>query len=231
MALRLKALVELEKDYFSFLPYGNILDLKNSEFCFIIKNEIMHKFKCFLILCCLTVHLTAQIDTEKTPHRKSDFSFGFAFGTGLLNLKSTDEENTTRLSASLPNIKLGYLIHPRFSLMLQLPGATYKSENKIRGFEGIQLAGQYWATKNLWINAGIGLTLDAPAFFTVDDIESADFYSGLPSLTFGTGYEIYKRGRFTVDLQYRIFYGRSKTGDSSNRQGLSNMFLIGINWY
>ncbi|NJK98245.1 MAG: hypothetical protein HC905_28040 [Bacteroidales bacterium] len=77
---------------------------------------------------------------------------------------------------------------------------------------------------------GTGLTFDAPAFYTVKDPSSAAFYTGIPAFTFSTGYEIWHKGRFTLDLQYRIFLGKSSLPNSGQREGVSNTFIVGFNW-
>lgn len=78
---------------------------------------------------------------------------------------------------------------------------------------------------------GVGLTFDAPAFYTVKDPKTAEFHIGLPALTAGTGYEIYRKGKFAIDLQYRFFYGQSNLSYNGFRKGFSNMFIVGFNWY
>ncbi len=39
------------------------------------------------------------------------------------------------------------------------------------------------------------------------------------------------KGRFTADLQYRLFIGKSELPNNVQREGISNMFIIGLNWY
>jgi len=190
----------------------------------------MQKFISLIVLCFLSFYSTAQLKMETSNLERKGFSFGTAIGIGSLSLSSIDQKRTL-LSASLPNFKLGYSLTNRFSLMILIPGATYKSENKVRGFEGVLLMGQYWFAKNWWINVGYGLTLDAPAFYTVSEIQEANFSIGFPAVTYGMGYDVFKRGRFSVDLQYRAFHGQTERTESNTINGFSNMFLVGLNWY
>lgn len=158
--------------------------------------------------------------------------FGLGCGAGLLSLSHDTEtgENSTAFSYSIPNIKVGYMINNRLALYALLPGATYKYEDKDRGYEGILVNMQYWLKNRWWISGGAGMTFDAAAFYTVDDPKNADFFVGFPAMSLSTGYEIWQKGKFALDIQYRAFYGRSNI-TSGTRQGLANMIIFGLNWY
>lgn len=123
------------------------------------------------------------------------------------------------------------MLNKRLALLALLPGANYKYSGKDRGFEGLIVAGQYWLKDNWWVLGGTGVTFDAPAFYTVKDPKAAGFYTGLPSFTFAMGYEVWRKGRFALDLQYRVFIGQSNLPDNKHREGISNMFIVGFNWY
>lgn len=185
----------------------------------------------FIISLTLLVNSTfAQTNTDKNQIERKGFVFGLGIGAGALSLHTNGASNTS-FSASLPNIRLGYMLNDRFALLALFPGATYQFEDKTRGFEALMLAGQYWIKDKWWVMGGTGLTFDAPAFYAVEDPQTAGFYTGFPALTFATGYEIWRKGRFTVDLQYRIFYGKSELPNNGQREGISNMFILGFNWY
>jgi len=106
----------------------------------------------------------------------------------------------TQFSLSLPNIKFGYCFSERLAILVNLPGATYQEEGLTRGFEGALVTGQFWLLDKWWINGGVGLTFDAPAFYTVENLNDANFYVGIPSISFGAGYEVYKGRRICIDL-------------------------------
>lgn len=172
----------------------------------------------------------AQASLGKKPIERKGFVAGIGFGSGALTLNTNDTINSI-FSPSLPNIKIGYMINNRHALLALLSGAVYKYNGKDRGFEAFQIAAQYWIKDKWWVLGGIGLTFDAPAFYTVKDSKTVRFYTGLPAFTFATGYEIWHKGRFALDLQYRIFLGKSNLPNSGQREGVSNMFIVGFNWY
>jgi len=172
----------------------------------------------------------AQKNLYKNPVERKGLVMGVGLGAGALTLNTNDTIQTS-FSTTLPNIKVGYMLTERLALLALLPGANYKYSGKDRGFEGVIIAGQYWIKDNWWVLGGTGLTFDAPAFYTVKDPKTAGFYTGFPAITFATGYEVWHKGRFSLDLQYRIFLGKSNLPDSGQREGVSNVFIIGLNWY
>ncbi len=183
-----------------------------------------------ITLTLLTINTFAQTNLEKKPIERKGFLFGVGLGAGALKL-DTNDTTKVAFSTTLPNIKVGFMAGKRLGLFVLLPGANYKYDGKDRGFEAITVAGQYWLLDKWWIMGGTGLTFDAPAFYTVKDPKNAGFYKGFPALTFSTGYEVWHKGQFALDLQYRVFMGKSKLANNGYREGISNMFIIGFNWY
>lgn len=185
-----------------------------------------------LIFICLLLFnvLYGQSSDEQNSIQRKGFVFGVGFGAGSLTL-NTNDTTTNAFSTTLPNIKVGYMINKRLAILALLPGANYKYKGKDRGFEAITIAAQFWAKERWWLMGGAGLSFDAPAFYTVRDPKTAKFYTGFPALTAGTGYEIYRKGKFAIDLQYRFFYGQSSLTNNGFRKGISNMFIVGFNWY
>ncbi len=184
----------------------------------------------FLAFAVFSNVVFAQTTLDKNLIERNGFVFGVGTGGGVLTLNTNDTIQTT-FSATLPNIKVGYMINQKVALLALFPGATYKYNGKDRGFEGIMIGAQYWLKEKWWMLGGAGLTFDAPAFYTVRDPQKAGFYIGVPALTFSTGYEVWRKGRFAIDLQYRIFVGKSNLPNKNYREGISNIFMVGFNWY
>ncbi len=178
----------------------------------------------------LSSSLCAQGALNPRLIERKGFSIGFGLGAGALTLNTNDTVQTA-FSATLPNIKVGYMVNQRLAMLVSFPGATYSYNGKDRGFEGVIISAQYWLKSNWWVLGGVGLTFDAPAFYTVEDFKTAAFYIGIPAFTFSAGCEVYRKGRFALDLQYRAFVGKSALPNNGSREGFSNMFIIGFNWY
>lgn len=183
-----------------------------------------------LTLTIMVNYTFAQTNLDNKPVERKGFVIGVGLGAGALTLNTNDTIQTS-FSTTLPNIKIGYMLNKRLALLALLPGANYKYNDKDRGFEGVIIAGQYWIKDKWWALGGTGLTFDAPAFYTVKNPKTAGFYTGVPAFTFATGYEVWQKGRFAIDLQYRIFLGKSNLPNNGQREGLSNMFIVGFNWY
>lgn len=186
----------------------------------------------FPFLLIFATSIFAQIPDNK-PFVRKGFIFGAAVGGSAIRLASPNLGKETQFSLSFPNFKLGYMLTPKTALLLYLPGSIYKykgaSRTRDRGFEGIIPAAQYWITDKWWVLAGVGLTFDAPAFYEVKNPSEANFYFGT-SLLASTGYELWRKGKFALDVQARTFYGYSNTPEGK-RTGFANNLLIGFNWY
>lgn len=186
----------------------------------------------FIFCIFLYVQISASGQSDSSWHwkEKKGISLGIGIGAGSLSLQHKDFLSTT-FSTSLPNIKIGYWVNKKTEIILLLPGANYKYQGKDRGFEAFLLGVEYWPNNKWWLLSAIGMTFDAAAFYTVKDPKTAEFYTGFPALAIGCGYEIWHKKHFALDLQFRSFYGKSYLKDQSSRTGISNMIILGFNWY
>lgn len=167
---------------------------------------------------------------EPAPYERTGFSFGVALGIGALRL-NTNDTIASSVTSTLPNIRIAYQLRPDLAVGVLLPGAVYSYQGKDRGFEAVLLTGQYWFRERWWLLGCAGMTLDAPAFYTVSDPSAADFHIGFPALAAAAGYELWRKEGWVVDVQYRFFYGRTALPNSGERSGTSNMVSVGINRY
>ena len=187
----------------------------------------MRKLFIILLLTGFSTQLKAQGEQNTT---KEGFFFGVGVGGGLLSLTTNDTLNTS-FSTTIPNIKLGYFLTDKLAVISLLPGATYKYNQQSRGFEAFQIGAQFWIKEKWWILVSVGLTFDAPAFYTVKDPKTAKFYVGFPAISIASAYEIWHKNKFSLDLQYRFFYGNTEIQNDGKRSGFANMLILGFNWY
>lgn len=185
-------------------------------------------------LLAFMVELFGSTIKAQSAFQRKGFIFGAAAGGSYLSLTTTGTEAQRLGTASFPNFKLGWMVTPRAAVALLLPGSIYVSKGdgreRDRGFEGIIPSFQYWAKDRWWVLGGAGLTLDAPAFYDIETPEERKFYFG-PSVVFSTGYEVYRRKRFALDIQARIHAGRAAIQNGWKRDGLALTVGVGLNWY
>ena len=174
------------------------------------------------------VSLWAHTESDTSHHK--GLLFGLAFGGGNIHLK-TQTTSKSEAVLSLPNIKFGYWLNTRTSVHFLMPGAVYNLQSTGRIFEAFQVGVSRWISPRWWVLGATGLTFDAGAFYTVDKLSQIKANTGLPSFSVGTGYEIWTKGQYGIDLQYRFFYGRSNLDNGDHRIGMAHVFLLGFNLY
>lgn len=190
----------------------------------------MRKVILFISLLSFVSFSYAQLTTGTNSVNRKGLTVGFSVGGGLLTMSENDQLHS-RATTTLPNLRIGYMLNEKLAIQLLLPSSVYKAEDKQRGFEGVLLSGQYWIKDGVWLLGGLGMTLDAPAFWTVEDPATAEFNVGFPAIALAAGYELWSRKNFVIDAQYRIFAGQAQLSDGGSRKGVSNMLSIGFNWY
>ncbi len=188
------------------------------------------KISSLSILMLLSVFLYGQ---EKTTITRSGFCFSLSAGISTVHLQYPTREISNQITGSFPNMKIGMMLNDKTALMLSLPGSVYSysrsGRQRDRGFEGIVPTVQYWPTSRLWINAGLGLGMDAPAFYDIKDESERKFYFGGAALL-SCGYEVWQGKRTAFDLQLRLHAGNSKQSEGIVT-GISGELLFGFNLY
>lgn len=179
------------------------------------------------------VLLPAVLAAQTEPKPRSGFVFAAAAGASALNLHAPAQPAEVFVNASAPNFKIGWMVNKRTALLLCLPGSLYKQKadgrQRDRGFEGFVPSVQHWITPRCWILGGAGAGMDAPAFYDIKNESERKFYFGAAALA-ATGFELWKRNTFAVDVQARVHYGNISL-PAGRLSGTAFSLLVGINWY
>lgn len=182
------------------------------------------------IFLCVGVFASSRAHAEGG---REGLVLGAAFGVSSIKTAIGSVSAPAELTPSFPNLKVGLMLRQDTALLLHLPGSVYRyrgiGRERDRGFEAIVPSLQFWPLERWWVMGGVGLTLDAPTFYDVQGESEGSFYLG-PSVTLGTGYEVFRAGRFVLDVQGRCHYGSARVPEGT-RQGLAFNLLAGINWY
>ncbi|MCU0435691.1 MAG: hypothetical protein MUC87_19680 [Bacteroidia bacterium] len=185
----------------------------------------------FLFLACFAILPAKSQSAQVNRHR---FNFGVAAGAGYL-IQQIPGETAPRkkIEPSFPNIQLGWMVSPKLSVTVLLPGTLYKNtwngRPRDRGFEGIVPSVQYWVTDKWWIGGGVGVGLDAPAFYDIKNEDERVFHFGYSGVL-TSGYEFWQSGRFTMDARFRMHYNNVPV-PGGRQSGLSANALLGVSWW
>lgn len=170
---------------------------------------------------------------QQRPFQRKGFVFGASIGISSAKLDFTGQEIQREISPSFPNFKAGAMLSKRMAIFLYLPGTlyTFKNEGRTRhrGFEAITPSLQYWCNHRTWVLGGVGIGLDAPAFYDIKHEEERTYYFGTAAVA-SIGYEIWQKGTFALDIQGRIHYGTANRPEGKIN-GLAFDFLLGFNVY
>ena len=187
-----------------------------------------------IVLLSASNFVFSQTDKDNQFERKG-FIIGAYIGSSVVNLSTTNQSNQTDFGFSF-NWKIGAMVSERMSLLLVGGASSIYDYNGIgrvrkRGFEGLFLASQFWTSDKLWIMGGIGATADAPVFsdLEVDNEGEKNYYWG-PGVILGTGYELWRKKKFALDIQSKLHFGYANVPEG-RKKGLAINIGIGINWY
>lgn len=182
-----------------------------------------------LTFCTLTVF--GQYDD--TAMERKGFLIGFGIGGGVISISDRGQEvpfENAQGGISLPNLKLGWMLNDRLAILATLPGMIYDDKGKDRSFEAIIPSIQYWVRDRWWINGGVGVAMDFPAFYEVRDFRDEEWNFGC-AVSVSTGYELVQRKRYALDLQTKLHLGRVFMGQDEHRDGVAFSVGLGFNWY
>ncbi len=186
-----------------------------------------------LELCCMknTILLITLILISLTNLKAQSFIYGVSFGSAKF-FHQNGSKKYNDFTFSLPNIKLGKQINSKHAVVLYLPGTLYKYKEsgriRDRGFEAILPSYQYQINSKFSCLIGLGLGIDAPAFYDIKNESERKFYFGTAA-TSSIAYEILKSKNFSLDLQARVQYGKVKM-ESLFHEGFALNILLGINF-
>jgi hypothetical protein len=182
------------------------------------------------ILTFLILFTNLEAQNRQTGPDRKGFVIGLSAGAGYMVINGDAAPETfDGADISLPNLKIGWMLKPNTAILLSMPGMAYDANGVDRSVDALVPTVQHWIKPDWWINGGIGLSMDSPAFYE-DDKKGQDKLILGPAAMFSTGYELYQKGRFTIDVQTTIQVGRLYT-DQSHYDACAVLAGIGFNFY
>lgn len=167
-----------------------------------------------------------------TIERKG-FVFGLGIGGGVISIAHSHDEvsfDEAQFGISLPNLKLGWMVNERLAILGTTHGMIYNYQSEDRSFDAFIPSIQYWVNDRWWINGGIGLAVDFPAFYEADDFKEEDWNFG-GAVAISTGYEMVQKKRYALDLHTKLHMGRVNLDNNETLDGVAFSIGLGFTWY
>ncbi len=175
----------------------------------------------------LTTWMLAQNDTENG--RRDGLLFEVSMGATIIMVEDSENIQTfddVQEGISFPELKLGYFVNEKLAVTASIPGKIYKSSGNDRHFGSLIPSLQYWVSNKWWIHGGIGLSLDSPALYDIND-DNDDWNVGCGVMA-STGIEVFQRTNYVINLQSKIHLGRTFLDDDVYRDIASMSVGVGI---
>lgn len=195
------------------------------------KKQILLSATC-LVFILISGIASAQDSGIKTTTERDGFIFEFVVGGGLISLEDSAGIQTFDKAQGtfvFPDLKFGYMLNERLAITASLPGNIYKFQDNDRHFGGFIPSVQYWVKDRWWIHGGFGLAIDSPALYDIKDNTNDDWNFGCAVMA-STGYEIYKKKNFALNVQSKLVLGRTNLDGDAHRDALIFNLGLGISW-
>ncbi|WP_040281701.1 hypothetical protein [Psychroserpens damuponensis] len=196
-----------------------------------IKKQILLKIACITFAFGSSTTNAQNTNLEPTSQREG-FIIEFVVGGGLISIEDSAGVQTFDKSQGtfvFPDLKLGYMLNKKLALTVSLPGNIYEFKDNDRHFGGFIPSVQYWVKDRWWIHGGIGLAIDSPALYDIKDDVNDNWNFGCTVMT-STGYEIYKKKNFALNVQSKLILGRTSLGGDAHRDAVIFNVGLGFSW-
>jgi len=196
-----------------------------------IKKQMVLKMACVAFALVSSMTYAQNTNSETTTQRKG-FIFEFVVGGGLISIEDSagiqtfDESQGTFV---FPDLKFGHMLNERLAITVSMPGNIYEFQDNDRNFGGFIPSVQYWVKDRWWIHGGIGLAIDSPALYDIKDDVNDDWNFGCAVMA-STGYEIYKKKNFALNVQSKLVLGRASLDGDAHRDAVLFNVGLGFNW-
>ncbi len=197
-----------------------------------IKKQIVLRMACVAFALVSSVTYAQNTNSETTTHRDG-FIIEFVVGGGLISIEDSEGIQTFDKSQGtfvFPDLKLGYMLNERLAITAAMPGNIYEFQDNDRNFGGFIPSLQYWVKDRWWIHGGIGLAIDSPALYDIKDDINDDWNFGCAVMA-STGYEIYKKKNFALNVQSKLVLGSVSLDGDAHRDAVLFNVGLGFSWF
>ena len=195
------------------------------------KKQILVKIAC-VVFALVSSATYAQNTNSETTTQREGFMFEFTLGGGIISIEDSAGMQTFDKSQGtfvFPDLKFGYMLNEKLAITLSMPGNIYEFQDYDRNFGGFIPSLQYWVKDCWWIHGGIGIAIDSPALYDIKDKVNDDWNFGC-AVMFSSGYEVYKKQNFALNIQSKLVMGRANLGGDAYRDAVIFNIGIGFSW-
>lgn len=196
-----------------------------------IKKQVLLKMA-FVAFALVSSTTYAQNADSETTTQRDGFIFEFVVGGGIISIEDSAGIQTFDKSQGtfvFPDLKFGYMLNERLAITASLPGNIYEFQDNDRNFGAFIPSVQYWVKDRWWIHGGIGLAIDSPALYDIEDNVNDDWNFGAAVMA-STGYEIYKKKNFALNVQSKLVLGSVSLDGNADRDVVIFNVGLGFSW-
>ncbi|WP_338761554.1 hypothetical protein WAF17_15740 [Bernardetia sp. ABR2-2B] len=196
-----------------------------------IKKQLLLKMA-FVAFVLLSSRAYAQNTNSEVSTQRDGFIFEFVVGGGAISIEDSYEIQTFDKAQGtfvFPDVKFGHMLNKNLAITLSLPGNIYEFQDNDRNFGGIIPSLQYWVKDRWWIHGGVGLAIDSPALYDIEDDVNDDWNFGT-AIMVSSGYEIYKKKNFALNVQSKLVFGHVSLDGDANRDAAIFNVGLGFSW-
>ncbi|WP_306013430.1 MULTISPECIES: hypothetical protein [unclassified Allomuricauda] len=197
-----------------------------------IKKQILLRMACVAFALVSSISYAQQNTDTATTTQRDGFIFEFVVGGGIIGIEDSAGIQTFDKSQGtfvFPDLKFGHMLNEKLAITLSFAGNIYEFQDSDRNFGGFIPSVQYWVKDRWWILGGIGLAIDSPALYDIKENVNDDWNFGCAVMA-STGYEIYKRKNFALNVQSKLVLGRVSLHGDAHRDGLIFNVGLGFSW-
>ena len=198
-----------------------------------IKTQIRLKMTFMVLILMSTLSFAQNNSTFDSTSKRDGFIFEFSLGGGVISIEDSEGLQTfdkSQGAISFPELKFGYMLNDKLALTLSMPGNIYEFQDNDRHFGGFSPSVQYWVKDRWWIHGGVGLAVDSPALYDIKDNVNDDWNFGCAVMA-STGYEIYKKNNFALNVQSKLMMGRAFLKGDAHRDAVTFNIGLGFSWF
>lgn len=196
-----------------------------------IKKQILIRMACVAFVLLSSTTYAQNTNSEPIPQRDG-FIFEFVVGGGIISIEDSEGIQTFDKSQGtfvFPDLKFGYMLNEKLAITVAMPGNIYEFQDNDRNFGGFIPSVQYWVKDRWWIHGGIGLAIDSPALYDIKDNVNDNWNFGCAVMA-STGYEIYKKKNFALNVQSKLVLGRTSLDGDAHRDAVIFNVGLGFSW-